>query len=205
MAKDYTKLAAWLALAEAIEDENVVLRTDSDGVLLKNASGALATTCYVSGGCEYCDGATPDTFEVITSGIYQICCVQGSFIYGIPSSKLVALDISGPVTLTRSLTCTWIGSMSVSFNRYSNTDETPCTTYGDTVSGSMYFTLTKTSDTAWLFVIEAGIGSVYYNLFHSAITGQNVNCAGPLSFTNDITTCGGSNYGKDGSATVSIP
>ena len=80
MAHDYTKLAEWLAMAEAIEDANVVLRTDEDGVLLKNSDGVLITKCAV---CPYCkDGTRPDTITAVISDVVPNSGCTGGIRYG---------------------------------------------------------------------------------------------------------------------------
>jgi len=170
-----------------------------------NSNGECAECC---GGCEYCSGATPKTFEVVFSGISVGCCGQA----GGPTSKKLtnAAQINTTFIATNleasGSPCVWYKSVvnAASVNYYSNLN---CVTFSYSSNTSLYISLEKTAAGAWRLTMhtsyDPSIGRNY--IFFSEIAGEAADCGGPLSFTNDLVGCGGINVGIGGTATVTIP
>lgn len=190
----------------------ITLKKSSGGVLLKNAAGVLVKEC--SGGCEFCDGSTPETLEVVFSGVMG-CCVPGSpFVRTAINTAFAAATLNNPggITLTRTGegSCVWHYSQSsVGYGVYSETYT--CDTWtANSYTAVLTITLTKTSDSTWTLTVEFDTTLVPYSgfMFDDTISGQAAGCTGGLSFTNDLTACSGlahGNAGYNGSASVSVP
>ena len=166
-----------------------------------NANGACASCCEVP--CEYCDGRTPKTFEVVFSGLTW-CCMNRFDGTGDKYDDDLGNLVDVLLTQKPDYPCQWESLVLLGYKSY----------YGnlcqdvlfDTTQVSCTIHLEKLSDTSWILdIYEQGW---FGRIFRHTLTGQASSCGGNLTFTNEITECRpgeGSPAAFGGSATVSVP
>ena len=163
-----------------------------------NADGDCPECCGEL--CEFCDGATPKTFEVVFSGVTLCSCVAPGGPFDLQLSD-PDNHLPGPHTITQVSPCRWSGITTLRYSLYETGHNCDPDYLSDTWIGDATIELTR-DHLGWLLR-----AFFIYHFFYDNLSVDGVaSCTDLLVFSNEA-VCAVYPYdlGVGGTATVSVP